>query len=115
MNPKTLLDEHEIHPKKKLGQNFLHDPGALEKIVASAEVTYRDTVLEVGPGTGTLTQFLARTAKKVIAVEVDERLQPILDQQLQVDRRRCRIDRPVVTYAGQDANGPRIDGRGGLP
>jgi 16S rRNA (adenine1518-N6/adenine1519-N6)-dimethyltransferase len=82
MNPKTLLDEHEIHPKRKLGQNFLHDPGALEKIVTSAEVTHRDTVLEVGPGTGTLTQFLARAAKKVIAVELDERLQPILEHEL---------------------------------
>ena len=82
MNPKTLLDEHEIHPKKKLGQNFLHDPGALEKIVVSADVTERDTVLEVGPGTGTLTKFLARAAKKVIAVEIDERLQPILEDEL---------------------------------
>ncbi len=83
MNPKTLLDEHEIHPKKKLGQNFLHDPGALERIVTSAAVTDQDTVLEVGPGTGTLTKFLAQAAKKVIAVEVDERLQPILDDELQ--------------------------------
>ena len=82
MNPKTLLDYYEIHPKKKLGQNFLHDPGALEKIVNSAEVDDNDVVLEVGPGTGTLTKFLARAAKKVIAVEIDERLAPILDIEL---------------------------------
>lgn len=94
MNPKTLLDQHDIHPKKKLGQNFLHDPGALEKIVAEAEITREDTVLEVGPGTGTLTKFLADAAKKVIAVEIDERLKPILDVEL--------IDHPNVFVIYQD-------------
>lgn len=82
MNPKTLLDYHEIQPKKGLGQNFLHDPGALEKIAEMAEITPEDTVLEIGPGTGALTQYLARVAKRVIAVEVDERLRPILDSEL---------------------------------
>jgi 16S rRNA (adenine1518-N6/adenine1519-N6)-dimethyltransferase len=82
VNPKTLLDQHDLQPKKGLGQNFLHDPGALEKIVELAELTPDDTVLEIGPGTGALTQYLARAAKKVIAVEVDERLKPILDNQL---------------------------------
>jgi 16S rRNA (adenine1518-N6/adenine1519-N6)-dimethyltransferase len=82
MNPKTLLDRHEIHPKKKLGQNFLHDPGALEKIVVSADLDPTDIVLEVGPGTGTLTKFLARAARQVISVEVDARLKPILDAEL---------------------------------
>ncbi len=82
MNPRTLLDKHAILPKKGLGQNFLHDPGALEKIVALADITAEDTVLEIGPGTGALTEVLARVAKKVIAVEVDERLQPVLDEQL---------------------------------
>jgi 16S rRNA (adenine1518-N6/adenine1519-N6)-dimethyltransferase len=82
MNPKTLLDEYEILPRKSLGQNFLHDPGALEKIVASAELTPDDTVLEIGPGTGALTEYLAEAARRVICVEVDERLKPILDDQL---------------------------------
>jgi 16S rRNA (adenine1518-N6/adenine1519-N6)-dimethyltransferase len=82
MNPKTLLDDYAVQPKKSLGQNFLHDPGALEKIAATADLTAQDTVLEIGPGTGALTQVLAQTAKKVIAVEVDERLKPILDEML---------------------------------
>ena len=94
MNPKALLDHHEIHPKRKLGQNFLHDPGALEKIVATAELNREDTVLEVGPGTGTLTRFLADAARRVIAVEIDERLKPILDDEL--------IDHPNVWVTYQD-------------
>lgn len=79
MNPKALLNEFEINPKKSLGQNFLHDPNALEKIIAIAEVMPTDTVLEIGPGTGTLTEKLAQAAKHVISVEVDDRLQPILE------------------------------------
>ena len=78
MNPKTLLDEHGIHPKRALGQNFLHDPGALQKIVAAAELAPDETVLEVGAGTGTLTRVLARAAAQVIAVETDARLLPLL-------------------------------------
>jgi 16S rRNA (adenine1518-N6/adenine1519-N6)-dimethyltransferase len=83
MNPKTLLDYYEINPKKSLGQNFLHDPGTLEKIVAVAEIKPEDTVLEVGPGTGMLTERLAPVAKKVIAVEIDGRLKPLLDIQFE--------------------------------
>lgn len=94
MNPKTLLDQHEIHPRKKLGQNFLHDPGALEKITAEAELSQDDVVLEVGTGTGTLTKFLAEAAKKVVSVEIDERLKPILDIEL--------IDHPNVFVIYQD-------------
>jgi len=83
MNPKTLLEYYEINPKKSLGQNFLHDPGTLEKIVSVAEIRPDDTVLEIGPGTGLLTERLAPVAKRVIAVEIDERLQPLLDIQLE--------------------------------
>ena len=78
MNPKTLLDEHGIQPKRALGQNFLHDPGALQKIVATAELAPDETVLEVGAGTGTLTQILVGAAAQVIAVETDGRLLPLL-------------------------------------
>lgn len=83
MNPKTLLDQFDIHPRKSLGQNFLHDPGVLDKIVAAAQLRPDETVLEIGPGTGTLTERLADTARRIIAVEVDERLRPVLDQQFQ--------------------------------
>lgn len=84
-NPKTLLDQYQLLPKKSLGQNFLHDPNALEKIVASADLQPGDTVLEIGPGTGALTAVLAERAAqggitRVIAVELDNRLQPILSR-----------------------------------
>ncbi|MEZ4668920.1 MAG: 16S rRNA (adenine(1518)-N(6)/adenine(1519)-N(6))-dimethyltransferase RsmA [Anaerolineae bacterium] len=79
MNPKTLLEDFDIIPKKSLGQNFLHDPNMLEKIVTLAEITADDNVLEIGPGTGLLTERVARAARRVTAVEVDERLQPVLE------------------------------------
>ncbi len=82
MNPKYLMDTHEIAPKKSLGQNFLHDPNALEKIVEIADLMPGDTVLEVGAGTGALTVRLAQSRARIIAVEIDERLLPILRQQL---------------------------------
>jgi 16S rRNA (adenine1518-N6/adenine1519-N6)-dimethyltransferase len=82
-NPKSLLDRYGLEPKKGLGKNFRNDPNVLEKIVASAEVTPDDTVLEIGPGTGALTEALARHAKRVIAVEIDERFEPILRERLE--------------------------------
>src|SRR3989338_3838064 len=63
-----------IIPKKSLGQNFLVNPRILNKIVEAAEISEKDTILEVGPGTGNLTQKLAEKAGKVIAVEKDRRL-----------------------------------------
>lgn len=83
MNPKELLEQYDLLPKKSLGQNFLHDPNALEKIASSAALTKDSTVLEIGPGTGTLTEVLAQHAGRVIAVEVDERLRPILEQRFE--------------------------------
>lgn len=82
MNPKALLDKYDIQPKKSLGQNFLHDPNMLEKIVSLAEVTKQDRVLEIGPGTGLLTEKLAQAAQQVITVELDDRLKPILQDVL---------------------------------
>ena len=69
--------------RKKFGQNFLVDMSMLEKIVDSAEVTKEDIVLEIGPGIGTMTQALAERAGKVIAVEIDTALIPILKETLQ--------------------------------
>ncbi|MCD4685856.1 MAG: 16S rRNA (adenine(1518)-N(6)/adenine(1519)-N(6))-dimethyltransferase RsmA [Anaerolineae bacterium] len=66
-------------PKKSLGQNFLHDPHALEKIVDLAALTPDATVLEIGSGTGNLTRILAQRATRVIAVELDDRMLPILE------------------------------------
>jgi 16S rRNA (adenine1518-N6/adenine1519-N6)-dimethyltransferase len=82
MNPKALLDEHAVQPKKSLGQNFIHDPNTLDKIVSIANLSESDKVLEIGPGTGALTTRLAKAARQVIAVELDDRLQPVLDEVL---------------------------------
>jgi 16S rRNA (adenine1518-N6/adenine1519-N6)-dimethyltransferase len=81
-NPRTLLEQYEVIPKKSLGQNFLHDPNTLEKIVESAELMPDDTVVEIGAGTGMLTALLARRARHVISVEVDQRLRPLLEAEL---------------------------------
>ena len=89
-NPKSLLDRHSLQPKKSLGQNFLHDPNTLEKIATSADLTPEDTVLEIGPGTGALTDVLARMAGRVIAIELDGRLEPILRERF-ADRPNVRV------------------------
>jgi 16S rRNA (adenine1518-N6/adenine1519-N6)-dimethyltransferase len=82
MNDRLLLERHGIAPKKSLGQNFLHDPNALEKIVELAGLPPDATVVEIGPGTGNLTRILAREAARVIAVELDERLVSLLRAEL---------------------------------
>lgn len=78
----ALLRAHRIIPKKGLGQNFLVDPTALENIIAAAEITQASTVLEIGAGLGSLTRYLAYKARRVIAVELDSALIPILHQVL---------------------------------
>ncbi len=83
ISPKALLDSYGLMPKKSLGQNFMHDPNTLEKIVEAAEVRAGDAVVEVGAGTGALTQVLAEAGAQVYAIEVDERLQPILEDRFE--------------------------------
>lgn len=80
---RSLLEQHGIHPRQSLGQNFLADPNVIDRVVRTAEVGAGDRVLEVGAGTGTLTRALAGAgAARVIAVEFDRRLAPILTQQV---------------------------------
>ena len=84
-NPKQtieIIQKHGFMFQKKFGQNFLIDTRVLEKIVAAAGVTKDDCVLEIGPGIGTLTQYLAEAAGHVIAVEIDRNLTPILEETL---------------------------------
>jgi len=76
--PLAQLAALGIHPKKGLGQNFLVDPAHRARIVAAADLTPADTVLEVGPGPGVLTELIAQQAGRVVAVELDDRLIPIL-------------------------------------
>lgn len=78
MNPREIMDAYNLNPKKSLGQNFMHDPNTIEKIVTTAELMPEDTVVEIGPGTGELTARLAEYARHVMAIELDERLEPIL-------------------------------------
>jgi 16S rRNA (adenine1518-N6/adenine1519-N6)-dimethyltransferase len=77
-SPLNQLSALGIHPKKGLGQNFLVDPAHRARIVAAADLTSDDTVLEVGPGLGVLTELIAQQAGRVVAVELDDRLIPIL-------------------------------------
>lgn len=77
-----LLRRHGLHLKKGLGQNFLADPVHLDRIVAAAELTSEDVVIEVGPGVGTLTVRLASQAGRVVAVELDAALLPALRETL---------------------------------
>jgi len=79
LNAATLLKQHGLRADKKLGQNFLQDPLALESIASAAEIQPTDTVLEVGPGLGSLTRYLAVAARQVIAVELDTNLIPPLE------------------------------------
>ena len=78
----SLLSKYKIRPDKDLGQNFLTDPTILAGIVAAAEVTNLDTVLEIGAGLGHLTKHLAQAAKRVVAVELDKQLIPALEDRL---------------------------------
>jgi len=75
---KTILQKHNIHPKKYMGQNFLIDENILNKIIGSADLSTKDTVLEIGPGLGILTAELAEKTKRVIAVEKDKKMCEIL-------------------------------------
>lgn len=79
---KALLERHNFHFSKTFGQNFLITARIPEKIAESAQIDENTTVLEIGPGIGCLTQCLAKRAKKVVAVEIDDRLIPILGETL---------------------------------
>ncbi len=79
---KAQLDRHDLRPSKGLGQHFLTDPVALDRIVAAAELTPDDRVLEIGPGLGHLTRRLVDQAGEVVAVELDPRMVAALGEEL---------------------------------
>lgn len=84
-NPKNtieILNKYKFVFQKKFGQNFLIDEHVLGKIIRSAEITEDDFVVEIGPGIGTLTQYLAASAREVAAIEIDDALIPILEDTL---------------------------------
>lgn len=82
-NTIALIKAHEFMFKKRFGQNFLIDARVLSRIIEGAGITKADTVLEIGPGIGTMTQALCETAGEVIAVEIDRDLIPILEKTLE--------------------------------
>ena len=93
-NTIEVLQKHKFNIQKKFGQNFLVDTNVLVKIVEAADLTKEDCVLEIGPGLGTMTQYLAERASEVVAVEIDKNLIPILEETL--------ADYPNVTLINAD-------------
>ena len=84
-NPKVTIQtiqKHDFRFQKRFGQNFLIDDHVIRKILLAADISKEDTVVEIGPGIGTLTQYLAEAAGRVYAVEIDEKLLPILAETL---------------------------------
>lgn len=81
-NTIEIIQKYQFAFQKKFGQNFLIDTHVLDKIISAAGITGDDCVLEIGPGIGTMTQYLAEHAGKVVAVEIDTNLLPILDETL---------------------------------
>ena len=78
---KAVISKYPFAFQKKFGQNFLIDPHVLDKIIASANITKEDCVIEIGPGIGSVTQALLENAGKVISIEIDDQLIPILTEQ----------------------------------
>ena len=81
-NTIAVLQKYNFNFQKKFGQNFLIDTHVLDKIIAESNITKDDCVLEIGPGIGTMTQYLAENAREVVAVEIDKALIPILEDTL---------------------------------
>lgn len=81
-NTIAVLQKYQFHFQKKYGQNFLIDASVLERIIRAAQIDAGDCVLEIGPGIGTMTQYLAENAGRVVAVEIDKALIPILEETL---------------------------------
>ena len=81
-NTIEVIQKYEFKFQKKFGQNFLIDTHVLDKIIRAANITKDDMIIEIGPGIGTMTQYLAEAAGKVIAVEIDKNLIPILEETL---------------------------------
>lgn len=79
---KAIIDKYGFSFQKRFGQNFLIDTNIIDKIIDGAGITNKDTILEIGPGIGSLTQMMAESARKVIAVEIDKKLIPVLEDTL---------------------------------
>lgn len=119
-NTIEVLQKYKFNFQKKFGQNFLIDTHVLDKIIASANVNKDDFVLEIGPGIGTMTQYLAEHAKKVVAVEIDKALIPILEDTLKeydnvrvINEDILKVD--IAALAQEENNGNPIKVVANLP
>jgi 16S rRNA (adenine1518-N6/adenine1519-N6)-dimethyltransferase len=102
LNIPALLRKHHLRAEKSLGQNFLQDESALEKIVAVAEVGSQDVVLEIGPGLGSLTRHLAACARAVTTIELDRKLIPLLQDVLAPYPNVRLIQGDILDFAPSD-------------
>lgn len=102
---RAALNALDLRPSRELGQNFLIDPQALHEIVAAAEITPTDTVIEVGPGLGVLTYELAQRAGRVIAIELDKRLAERLGQEFRAAPNLEIVQNDIMRVAPGDLVG----------
>lgn len=111
-NTIEILKKYNFSFQKKFGQNFLIDTHVLDKIIAAAEITKDDFVLEIGPGIGTMTQYLAESAGNVTAVEIDKSLIPVLEDTLKEYQNVTIINEDVLKL---DLNDLVLKENGGRP
>ena len=95
-NTIEVLQKYHFNFQKKFGQNFLIDPNVLERIMDAAEITGEDCVLEIGPGIGTMTQYLCERARHVISVEIDKNLIPMLEDTLAAYDNKTIINEDIL-------------------
>lgn len=108
---KEVINKYSFAFQKKFGQNFLIDSNILENIVEAAEITKDDFVLEIGPGIGTMTQYLCEAARQVTAVEIDKMLIPILEDTLSEYDNVEVINQDVLKVDIKSLTNERNDGR----
>ncbi|BBF44652.1 SSU rRNA (adenine(1518)-N(6)/adenine(1519)-N(6)) -dimethyltransferase [Lachnospiraceae bacterium KM106-2] len=111
-NTIAVLNKYGFNFQKRFGQNFLIDTHVLDKIIAAAKVTKDDMVLEIGPGIGTMTQYLCENAREVVAVEIDKNLIPILEDTLSEYDNVTVINEDILKV---DINKLAMERNGGKP
>lgn len=110
-NTIEILQKYHFTFQKKYGQNFLIDDSVLKRIIAAAQITREDLVLEIGPGIGTMTQYLAEAAEHVITVEIDKALIPILQETLAEYDNVTVINADILKYDVKGLLDERFEGR----
>ena len=111
-NTIAVLQKYNFNFQKKFGQNFLIDTHVLERIIQEAGITKDDFVLEIGPGIGTMTQYLCESAREVVAVEIDKNLIPILADTLQDYQNVTVLNEDILKV---DINALAREKNGGAP